>query len=93
MTCEPDKQISPISPTCTQLALLALQENGRLQKLILFVANPKKLIDLLKMCQQALPSYLMPQQIIVLSQLPYNKNGKVDYLALKKIYDTRRQAA
>ncbi len=41
---------------------------------------------LLKHCQLALANYMMPQKIIILADLPYNANGKVDRQQLKKNY-------
>ena len=42
--------------------------------------------SLLKHCQQSLANYMMPQKVIILSDLPYNANGKVDRQELKRHY-------
>jgi len=39
--------------------------------------------DIIKKCREKLPNYMVPTKIIRLENLPYNKNGKVDYVRLK----------
>lgn len=43
---------------------------------------------LLKHCQKTLANYMMPQKIMILTDLPYNANGKVDRQLLKQKYQT-----
>lgn len=37
-------------------------------------------------CQKCLPTYMYPKEIIILKNMPYNSNGKVDRNLLKKNY-------
>ena len=39
-----------------------------------------------KHCLQALANYMVPKQIIVLSEMPHNANGKIDRAALNRNY-------
>jgi acyl-coenzyme A synthetase/AMP-(fatty) acid ligase len=63
------------------LAVITLNENEM---------PPEKTSDieksLLKHCQLSLANYMVPQKVIILSDLPYNANGKVDRQKLKKNY-------
>ena len=42
--------------------------------------------ELLTYCQQTLANYMIPKKIIILTDLPYNANGKVDRQLLKQNY-------
>ena len=42
--------------------------------------------EILSFCASILPNYMIPEQIIIIAELPLNHNGKIDRNALKKEY-------
>lgn len=40
--------------------------------------------------KEKLPPYMIPNKVILVKQMPYNANGKIDRLALKKYTDTQK---
>ncbi|NNM58233.1 MAG: AMP-binding protein [Legionellales bacterium] len=67
------------------VAIVPIQDTvtGHTLSLSCFIAGTiKNKNELLLLCRQTLPDYMLPANIIKLDQLPYNKNGKVDYQQL-----------
>lgn len=61
------------------------------QKIVLFyTANAD--IDIINAVKAKLPKYMFPNVIYRESQLPYNLNGKIDRIALQKIYEDRKNS-
>ena len=46
-------------------------------------ADPEELVSFLK---KKLPKYMIPDRFVYCKELPYNANGKIDRIALKKSY-------
>lgn len=69
----------------TNAACIFDQEND---KLVLYYTTvdglPKDIINLVK---QRIPIYMFPEVVIHLTQMPYNLNGKIDRIELKKQYE------
>ncbi|CAB3810214.1 Tyrocidine synthase 3 [Paraburkholderia caffeinitolerans] len=77
----------------TQCAVIPwrVDEAGRAAGLIAFVANVRVEPDrALQACRQRLPSYAVPERVVVVDSLPLNANGKIDrkVLAQQCISDT-----
>ena len=49
-------------------------------------------IDIINAVKAKLPKYMFPNVIYRESQLPYNLNGKIDRIALQKIYEDRKNS-
>jgi amino acid adenylation domain-containing protein len=60
-------------------------ENGKAQGIVAFVSgNYIELSRVRQMLKEAVPSYMLPQQIHILESMPHNVNGKIDYYALRR---------
>lgn len=57
-------------------------------KILTFVAGETKLMvkDILDYCEHNLPSYMIPEDIVIVPDFPHNTNGKVDRKQLLSAY-------
>jgi acyl-coenzyme A synthetase/AMP-(fatty) acid ligase len=82
------EEVEHVVLACSDAALCAvipwpLDEVGRGAGLVAFVTNARVDIpQILQACRQRLPSYAVPQRIVVVDALPLNVNGKIDRKAL-----------
>lgn len=60
-------------------------EVGEAKGLIAFIGDTELDTDVVQAnCKEHLPSYMVPNKIISMTQLPYNANGKLDYNKLRE---------
>lgn len=59
--------------------------DDRRKKLVCFVAGQVDKEDVFTMAKQHLPVYMIPNKLLVLEQMPLNKNGKIDRQKLKEM--------
>ena len=55
-------------------------------KIVLFYQGDKEKEDIIGASKKVLTTYMQPSSIIKLDRMPYNSNGKIDRVNLKKIY-------
>ena len=55
-------------------------------KIVLFYQGDKEQEDIIGESKKVLTTYMQPSSIIKLDRMPYNSNGKIDRVNLKKIY-------
>ena len=48
-----------------------------------------KEIDIINLIKDRLPKYMFPNEIVCLLEMPYNMNGKIDRIELKKRYEAK----
>ena len=53
--------------------------------LILFVTESIDSVMLIKTAKKQLPTIMIPEQVMIIHQLPKNVNGKIDYTALEDL--------
>ena len=44
-------------------------------------------LDIINLVKDKIPVYMFPEVIIMLKQMPYNMNGKIDRIELKRAYE------
>ncbi len=49
--------------------------------------------DLREFCRRTLPSYMVPREVLILSEMPVNPNGKIDRTQVALQYEAIRSAA
>ncbi|MDD2882879.1 MAG: AMP-binding protein [Rhodoferax sp.] len=76
-------------PEVSQAAVVYHRTNAAYGKLVAYVACPGQPDDrvLLKALADLLPDYMVPNKLIVMSELPKNPNGKVDRQHLRALLD------
>lgn len=85
-------EIEAVAAALPQLAAAACIYDARHSRIVLF-AQPIKgemaptPAELLTQLRQQLCNYMVPQRVLLLEELPHNRNGKVDRPYLQKIYE------
>lgn len=72
-----------------QAAAVYIRTNSNFGKIVAFVSAPTESLSersALDFLRKRLPSYMIPSQVIVLSDLPKNQNGKIDRVSLAQSY-------
>lgn len=60
-------------------------------KIVLYyTVNDSQKLDIINMIKDKIPVYMYPEVIIQLKDMPYNMNGKIDRIELKKMYEKSR---
>ena len=66
------------------------KNKNQLNELVLFIENKveteNETEDLINFLKQELPSYMIPQTVINIKNIPYNSNQKIDFKKLNEIY-------
>ena len=62
------------------------KNKNQLNELVLFIENKVEVEDLINFLKQELPSYMIPQKVINIKNIPYNSNQKIDFKKLNEIY-------
>ena len=62
------------------------KNKNQLNELVLFIENKVEVEDLINFLKQELPSYMIPQTVINIKNIPYNSNQKIDFKKLNEIY-------
>ena len=58
------------------------------EKIVLYYTTEDgKERDIVNFVKDKLPKYMFPNQTFLLLRMPYNANGKIDRLCLKKLYE------
>ena len=61
-----------------------LYDNNK-KKILLFVMGDADKKELLEELREDLPSYMIPNKVIMIDEMPMTKNGKIDRNALKQV--------
>ena len=62
-------------------------------KLILYYTTiDNNVVDVINSIKDKLPTYMYPEDIRLLKVMPYNMNGKIDRIELKRIYETNEDS-
>jgi D-alanine--poly(phosphoribitol) ligase subunit 1 len=77
-------------PEVTQVAVIYQKTTTLYGKIIAYVASEAPLEQdyIRNKISTKLPSYMLPNQIILMQHLPKNPNGKIDKTALKSLTET-----
>lgn len=72
-------------PTITNAACVFDQPND---KIVLYYTTCDGVeLDIINLVKDKIPTYMFPEIIIPLKNMPYNMNGKIDRIELKKMYE------
>ena len=70
----------------TNAACVFDQPNDKI--VLYYTTSDGQELDIINHVKEKIPVYMFPEIIIHLSAMPYNMNGKIDRVELKKYYDT-----
>lgn len=74
-------------PGVTNAACVFDQPNDTL--VLFYTASDGKELDIINLIKDKLPVYMFPEVIVPIKSMPYNMNGKIDRIELKKMYDAQ----
>ena len=72
-------------PTVTNAACVFDQPNDKI--VLYYTTSDCQDLDIINCVKEKLPVYMFPEVIIHLESMPYNMNGKIDRIELKKMYE------
>ena len=60
-------------------------------KIVLFyTTSDNQTLDIINLVKEKIPVYMFPEVIIHMVSMPYNMNGKIDRIELKKLYESKK---
>jgi amino acid adenylation domain-containing protein len=75
-------------PTVTNAACIFDKPND---KIVLFYTTADcQELDIINLVKEKIPVYMFPEIILLLEQMPYNINGKIDRIELKRMYEVKQ---
>ena len=72
-------------PIVTNAVCIYDQTNSKI--VLYYTTSSGQKIDVINQIKEKLPVYMFPEVIIHLESMPYNMNGKLDRIELKKMYE------
>lgn len=72
-------------PQITNAACIFDQPNDKI--VLFYTTTDGQGLDVINLVKDKIPTYMFPEVIIPLRVMPYNMNGKIDRIELKKIYE------
>lgn len=72
-------------PTVTNAACIFDQPNDKI--VLYYTTSDGQDLDIINLVKEKIPVYMFPEVIIRLDMMPYNMNGKIDRIELKKKYE------
>lgn len=75
-------------PAVTNAACIFDQPEDKI--VLYYTANDGQELDIINLIKDKIPVYMYPEVIIPLKDMPYNMNGKIDRIELKKMYEKSR---
>ena len=55
-----------------------------------YTTSDRQELDIINLVKEKIPVYMFPNVIIMLSEMPYNMNGKIDRIELKRMYEAEQ---
>lgn len=74
-------------PHVTNVACIFDKENDKI--VLFYSSDDNSEIDIINGIKAKVPAYMFPEKIYRLDQMPFNMNGKIDRIQLKKEYESR----
>ena len=75
-------------PAVTNAACIFDQPEDKI--VLYYTANDGQELDIINLIKDKVPVYMYPEVIIPLKDMPYNMNGKIDRIELKRMYEKGR---
>lgn len=72
-------------PEVTNAACIFDQSNDKI--ILFYTTNEGQELDIINLVKDKIPVYMFPEVIRHITAMPYNMNGKIDRIELKRMYD------
>lgn len=75
-------------PEVTNAACIFDQPNDKI--VLYYTTTDGQEMDIINLVKEKIPVYMFPEVIVLLKAMPYNMNGKIDRIELKKMYESQQ---
>lgn len=75
-------------PNVTNAACIFDQPNDKI--VLYYTTSDGQEVDIINLIKDKIPVYMFPGVVTLLSEMPYNMNGKIDRVELKRRYETEQ---
>jgi acyl-coenzyme A synthetase/AMP-(fatty) acid ligase len=75
-------------PNVTNAACIFDQPNDKI--VLYYTTSDRQELDIINLVKEKIPVYMFPNVIIMLSEMPYNMNCKIDRIELKRMYEAEQ---
>ena len=75
-------------PNVTNAACIFDQPNDKI--VLYYTTSDKQELEIINLVKEKIPVYMFPNVITLLSEMPYNMNGKIDRIELKRMYEAEQ---
>ena len=75
-------------PNVTNAVCVFDQHNDKI--ILYYTTSDKQELDIINLVKEKIPVYMFPNVIVLLSEMPYNMNGKIDRIELKRKYEAEQ---
>ena len=75
-------------PTVTNAACVFDQKKDKI--ILFYTTSDNQTLDIINQVKEKIPVYMFPEVIFHLVSMPYNMNGKIDRIELKKLYEASK---
>lgn len=75
-------------PNVTNAACIFDQPNDKI--VLYYTTSDRQELDIINLVKEKIPVYMFPNVITMLHEMPYNMNGKIDRIELKRLYEAEQ---
>lgn len=83
-------EIEAVTMTCEGVTRTCCIYDSEKQRLILFYTGEREKVELMKELRTVLPPFMLPNSLVLVEEMPLNKNGKIDRNKLMSDFQNKK---